>query len=229
MRSARWLFSLLWLIVLFHMPSAFAMQWVAPFPTPSDYSIEIPGKDGRPSYHEVPAARDDCAVLINDLKRISGWQRPPDQTNQPNSILLKFRRVDDAIKAVLSLLYPVGKFQVVPLDDSPTVNIATYTLRLGESATLQELARFGIEPFEIKVVSATSHTIAPSHVNNLTKFVEVVRIDKARSHYRISFKNKSSKNILALRFFYPTGQATYGNFPQFHCETAHSARRYIPA
>ena len=108
------------------------------------------------------------------------------------------------------------RLMVLPLDGYPVVSIASYSLRLGESANLQELASFGFEPFEIKVVPSKSHTVDPSRVNNLTKSIEVVRIDKARSHYRITYKNISKKKILALRIFYAVPEPRHGGFPEFH-------------
>ena len=106
MHYTRWLFSAVWLIVLLHLPPAFAMQRDF-FPTPNDYSVRMPGPDGRAAYHEVPVAKGNCSVLVNIIRRIEGWQRPPDRKSEPNSIIFQFRRVDDEIKVGLSVVYPV--------------------------------------------------------------------------------------------------------------------------
>lgn len=216
MSLKRWGFSVIWIIALLHMPSAFAMQSDR-FPTPSDYSIKMAERDGRFSYHEVPAAVGVCPLALHVFNRIKDWQRPPDQTDEPTSIQFKFRRVDDAIKVDLSLIFgPVEKSRTLPRNGLPAESISSHSLRLGESALLQELARFGIEPFEIKVVSANSRTLDPSRVINRTKSVEVVRINKARRHYFVVYKNISSKNILAMRIVYPVGESPLGSFSQSH-------------
>lgn len=216
MPSTRCLFSVIWLIALLHLPSAFAMQRDR-FPKPSDYAVRMPGYDARFSYHEVPAAKGVCPLALHDFKRIKDWQRPPDQTDEPKAIQFKFRREGDAIEVDLSLIFgPIEKFRTLPRKGLPAESIGSYSLRLGESASLQELARFGVEPFEIKVVSAHSRAIDPSRVVNWTKSVEVVRVDKARDHYLIAFKNTSSKNIIGMRVYFPTGEAPYGGFLPSH-------------
>ena len=215
MRSARWLFSLVWLILIFHIPSAFAMQ-VDRFPTPSDYSIKMP-RDGRTRYYEVPAAAGLCPLALHSFNRIKGWERPPDHPGDPTAIQFKFRRVEDVIEVDLSLVFgTVEKSRTLPRNGLPAESISSYSLRLGESANLVELARFGIEPFEIKVVSSNSRTLDPSRVINRTKSIEVVSIEKARRHYRITYKNISPKKIIAMRLVYPEGIGVIGCFPQSH-------------
>ncbi|HEX5735229.1 MAG TPA: hypothetical protein VF131_20535 [Blastocatellia bacterium] len=213
MRSTRWLFSAVWLIVLFHLPPAFAMQKDA-FPKPSDYSVRMPSRDHRPSYYEIPEAVGVRSALFNIFTRISDWQRPPDQRSEPTSILFHFRRVDDTIKIDFSPVFQGEKIPWAIENEIPEGSAGSYSLRVGEWAILKELASFGIEPFKIEVVPSNSRTLDTSRVGNLTKSIEVVRIDEARNHHRVTYKNISPKKVLALRIFYPMYDIHHGGFPQ---------------
>ena len=215
MRSTRWLFSAVWLVVLLHLPPAFAMQRDF-FPTPNDYSVRMPGRNGRPAHYEVPAVIGVCPVHFSNFRLINDWQRPPDQKGEPVTILFKLSRVDDSIKVNFSLLFSNDNLFGLTLDQYPGATIGSYSLRLGESAILQELADFGIEPFKIEVVTSNARTVNTSRVDNLTKSIEVVRINEARYHYRVTYRNISPKKILAVRIFYPMYDIHHGGFPQIH-------------
>jgi hypothetical protein len=191
-------------IALLQLTPTFALQRDN-FPTSSDYALKIPTKNGMTRYIDVPAATGGVYVAY-DFKRINNWQRPPDQSADPSAFQLKCRRVGEAIEIDLSVVFgSLEQFLTMPVIRTlPTKGlrgqlIGSYSARLGETLSLQELARFGIEPISITVVSSKSRTLGPSEIGNETKAIQVVRADKARENYRLELKNISSKNIVALR------------------------------
>jgi hypothetical protein len=76
----------------------------------------------------------------------------------------------------------------------------SYVVREGEPVWPTELAQFGIEPFEMKVISAGPIVFKPGEgpriINNSTA-LEVARLEKHLDSYLISLKNISSKNVVA--------------------------------
>ena len=93
----------------------------------------------------------------------------------------------------------------MPADGYPGQVFTTYSARLGESVTLDELARFGLEPMTVKVVSSDVQEGKPSEIDNDLKSLEVVGLEKSKGKYLISIKNNSSRSVLALTFRYANG------------------------
>lgn len=106
---------------------------------------------------------------------------------------------DNAIKVRLSIIYKDLSIQDWWNDNREKV-AGTLLIREGQSARLAELARFGIEPFEMRAINARPVVIEPGkwpQIINSTKSLEVVRIEKSLDSYQIWIKNKSSKNVVA--------------------------------
>src|SRR6266404_4007254 len=80
-------------------------------------------------------------------------------------------------------------------------DVAVYTLREGEEIRVRELTQFGVEPFGVKLVRATSSdTNLPSVISN-AKSIELVTIQANLStlpSYRLALRNVSSKNVSAI-------------------------------
>jgi hypothetical protein len=80
--------------------------------------------------------------------------------------------------------------------------VNVYQLGVGEERMLSELTEFGIEPFNIKLIEAVPPIPPPPAFNNLTKSIEVVRVQShniPKPAYTITFRNLSEKNIAALK------------------------------
>jgi hypothetical protein len=191
---------------LLHSPSASAVQRDY-FPTPSDYSLEIQDGDGEPMYLPVPAATGNVFARYG-FNRIKNWQRPPEQSQDASAFQVKCLREGDAIKLYLTIIFgPIEKFRTLPREGLRGQLIGSYSARLGETVSLQELADFGIEPINITVVPSGSRRLDSSEIDNKTKAIEVVRADEARGDYRVEVRNISSKNVIAL---YVRGRGSVG-------------------
>ncbi|MEK6321156.1 MAG: hypothetical protein AABN33_05675 [Acidobacteriota bacterium] len=80
----------------------------------------------------------------------------------------------------------------------------SYLIHEGETARSTGLAEFGIEPFEMKVISAKPISFKPGEgpriINNTTA-LEVARLEKHLDFYSIWLKNTSSKNVVAYTVY----------------------------
>jgi hypothetical protein len=100
----------------------------------------------------------------------------------------------------VSLVYDrVEGFRTLPRDGLRGQSVGSYSARLGETVTIQELTRFGIEAIKVKVVSARIEALDVSTIVNRTKSLEVVRAQKESDDYVFEVKNISSKSIVGLR------------------------------
>ncbi len=79
--------------------------------------------------------------------------------------------------------------------------LGRFTIPFDQSIRLTELLQFGIEPFEIKVISSKpvilKHDEYP-RIFNPSNALEITEIEKSVAGYRVSFKNVSNKDIAAL-------------------------------
>src|SRR5215813_8065659 len=104
----------------------------------------------------------------------------------------------NAIRVTLSVMYSEVNVQdLLRRDYKPG---GSYLIREGETARASELSQFGIEPFEMKVISAAPIVLKPGEgpriVNNTTA-LKVERLEKHLNSYSIWLKNVSNKDIVA--------------------------------
>jgi hypothetical protein len=81
-------------------------------------------------------------------------------------------------------------------------HVATFRLREAQSIRVDELTRFGVEPIEITLIRPPVLLPNPPEVINKADSIEVVGIEANNStlpSYRLSLRNRSSKNLVALQ------------------------------
>lgn len=194
------------LLALLTLLSALALAFASgqsSFPTPTALALEMAVHDEQPSHYEVPSIGTSWVEFF-EFKRLTNWRRPPDQPSEIGAIHLDYRRQGEAVWIEALVIF--GRIDLSgrePIDRARIKSAGTYVIPVGESISLQELARFGIEPISVKVVHAESHRLNPVEVANKTKAIEVVRADQARERFRVVLKNISSKNIVGMQINYP--------------------------
>jgi hypothetical protein len=104
----------------------------------------------------------------------------------------------NAIRITLSVIYNDVNLQEwwKNKDEKPG---GSYLIREGETARATELSQFGIEPFEMKVISAAPAVLKPGEgprILNNTTALKVERLEKRLDSYSIWLKNISSKDII---------------------------------
>lgn len=176
------------------------------FPKPGDLSVRLPDVRDARFYLEVPVAIPVVPVLFPRPKRLKDWQ-PPDQQAEPSSLQLKASRNGEAVKIDVILVSndpseskTAGNsitFTTLPEGGVAGKVIGSHSGRLGESIAFNELARYGLEPFTVKVVSSNARPGDPSEIINKTSSIEVLSVDKTRGKYLIALRNNSSRNVIA--------------------------------
>ena len=80
--------------------------------------------------------------------------------------------------------------------------VGNYRVGVGEQKTISDLRAIGIEPFNIKLLDTVGSVPPPPGFENRTKSIEIVSVQSEnipRPAYRITLRNLSDKNLLALR------------------------------
>jgi hypothetical protein len=116
---------------------------------------------------------------------------------------------DGALKIRLSILY--NELSEQGWKNKQEKEIGNFTIPVGTSLSPLELLQFGIEPFEIKVISNKPVALKPEEyprLFNFTNLLEVTEVEKSIDGYRFAFKNISNKKIVALELW--SGSGGYG-------------------
>lgn len=139
--------------------------------------------------------------------RIKAW-KPSSGESTVESLVFKFGREADIVITHLS----------VRLANEKEVLVSTYRLREAQTVTTVELSKFGLEPLRLTVVKpkpsfkVTSPPIQPL-LENKTKVIEVVDFyqeSPPSERFRLTLRNVSTKNIVALDLFMPSADGNGG-------------------
>ncbi len=176
--------------------SANAQQGDLARQTPTGLVLEIVYyKNAAPAYQALsrPDGRPAVAWYAR-FGRIQHWQLPAGQL--PIRAVNIASRLDGEVASVTVSLLRGVKFH-----DQETM-VGTYQLRENESVLVQELEGFGVEPFRISLKRITPAAPNQPVVKSLAKSLEIVGIEPQPStlpRYKLTLRNLSEKNIMALR------------------------------
>lgn len=86
--------------------------------------------------------------------------------------------------------------------DAGDHQVADLVLRTNERAEVTNLARFGVSPFRVGVVKVIGELVGKPYVNTKAPSVSVEKIEASArpGAYRVSLRNNSEKNVLALQY-----------------------------
>jgi len=185
----------IFLAVLISTDSALAQQ-KQPAPEPTSLALEIIFyKDIPPAYQSVqPSDSRFSGTWFGRFRRVPNWQQP--QGSLPvRAVNIVSRKEADAVRVNLSVFVGV-KFH------DKEEQVATYLIRENEKVTTNELAEFGVEPFEITVVRVPQLIPNIPSIMNRTESILIEGIEENNStlpSYKLSLRNASSKNVVALQ------------------------------
>lgn len=104
-----------------------------------------------------------------------------------------------AIRVRLSIVYNDLSNQEWWKEKKETI-VGSFLVHEGESIRPAELGRFGIDPFEMRVIEARPVVFEPGkgpRITNRTTTLEVVGLEKSLDRYRLLLQNNSGKNVAA--------------------------------
>lgn len=164
--------------------------------TPTGLALEIVYyKNSAPAYQALSRADGRPATAwYGRFSRIQKWQLPAGEL--PIQAVNIASRLDGEVASV-----NVSVLRGVKFHDEETM-VGTYHLRENESVLVQELEGFGVEPFRISLKRIAPAAPNQPVVKSLAKSLEIVGIEPQPStlpRYKLTLRNLSEKNIMALR------------------------------
>jgi len=171
----------------------FSQQDVSP---PTRLALEVTFYPGRkPAYESVPGPDSKPTGSWYALfGRIAGWQPPVGA--QPIEAVRVISQIEElGVRVTVSTLS--GR---KALENEQRVG--TYFIRETEKISIDDLKRFGIEPFQIKLVRVNPNIppVPPVILKGVDSVVVVNSMAKETTlpSYRINLHNQSNKNIVGL-------------------------------
>jgi hypothetical protein len=161
---------------------------------------------------EIPAFNGGYAGVAS-FRRIKSWQ-PSTGEALVNDLIFKIAREAEIVIAHLS----------ARLENDKEVLVGTYRVNEGDAVMTDALTKFGLEPLVLRVVKAKPSFKDPlppimPKVENKTNAIEVVGFHQESTpsnSFRLTLRNVSSKNIIALDLFMPSADGNGGGGQRDH-------------
>lgn len=173
--------------------NVFAQQEAA---TPTRLALEVTYYPGRnPAYSTVPGPEaKPSGAWYGAFARLPSWQPPAGA--QPIEAVRVISRVEgDAVLVTVSTLSGAKALE-------NEQQVGTYLIRETEKLSIDDLKRFGIEPFQIKLIRVNPNVppVPPVVLKGVESVVVLNSMAKETTlpSYRIILRNQSSKNIVGL-------------------------------
>jgi hypothetical protein len=157
-------------------------------------ALEVTYYQDRPPTYQPVIGHDSkpTATWYGFFRRVPSWI-PPAGSLPVSAVNIRTRLEGDAVRIAVSVFLG-ERFE----EEKP---VSTHLIHENEKITVSELTRFGVEPFEVKVVRVThSLTIYP-RVTSQAGSIAVVGIepkDTALPSYKVSLQNLYNKSVMAL-------------------------------
>jgi hypothetical protein len=181
-----------------------ASQQGPPRPPASEFNIELINLDS-PSYvASVPGPGARSGYTVNaDLRRIATWKPSEEAPAEVSVLRVQFWLEEGAVRvevmAYLGRNPPSSRSS--DWDKLKTVKVASRLVHENETISIDEIERFGIEPFQVKVLRAEPWSIGPPEITNKTQALVVASTAEERPVYILTVRNVSQKQITAIRWY----------------------------
>lgn len=170
-------------------------------------AVEFPGEGGFPPHYVTVTgycltAPYPCSSLFydKDLRRLRGVSAT---SSEPSALRLEYKPADDGISISASIFYGDFDRQETPLslEKLPRKTIGPYLVKRNDSITLSDLAKFGLVPLTLRVVSGQPvnpwHPILRSNAPSLK--ISYKQLD--RTSGIVTIRNLSEKAVMAFRLW----------------------------
>ena len=165
-------------------------------PAPTRLALEVTFYPGRePAYQTVPGPdAEPGGAWFALFGRIESWQAPTGA--QPIEAVRVISRVErDGVRVTVSTLSDTKALE-------NEQRVGSYLIQETEKISIDDLKRFGIEPFQIKLVRVNPNIppLPPVILKGVESIVVVNSMAKETTlpSYRIMLRNQSNKNIVGL-------------------------------
>jgi hypothetical protein len=154
------------------------------------WMLEITRENHAPDYEEVHGGDQEDQVVISlddsdgDISRL-----------HLSGLEFYYRMQGSAVRVRVLLTLDTSGSRPNSVRELPVGN---YVIHAGESATVSQLSRFGLQPVGLKLVTAKPPDAAQPEIVNKTSSIGVEKVDEDRAEYRLVVRNTSELLVHAI-------------------------------
>lgn len=184
---------IVWLICLTGVSGALAQE-EQNASTPPEYVIEVGGPEAGCRFAPVKRRTRQPGELRFVLSKAP--PASPRGEAQPTAWSVRVNAHPEGEAWRVNVSVGLGEFF-----DSGAPQVGSYLLRTNERVSVSEIARYGISPISVAVVKVLAGAARTPRVINRTQSISVEKLEARPlpEPYRVSLKNSSSKNVLAVQ------------------------------
>jgi len=180
-----------------------------------DWALETPNwgsGEGPPGYIAVPDQDGVGSSFYFVLHWQPGWDRSDQTLPQATALRIVYRMEGDRVRVEPFVVLRPFDHDDMPssLEGVPQESAGVYFVRFGELVVLEGLAKFGMEPWPMRLVSNKPQVPASPQIINNAPSIRVEAVDQDRTFYKLSLRNLSSKDINALSIGAPHKDGSIG-------------------
>jgi hypothetical protein len=152
-------------------------------------ALEVTYYRGRPPTYQQVIGSSSYSLF----RRVRSWT-PPSGSFPVRAVSIRPRLEGDAVRIEVSVLLGVRS-------EDRLEPVSIHLIHENEKIAISELTRFGVEPFEVKVVRVTNSLTVHPLINSQAGSIAVVGIEPKKStlpSYKVSVQNLSRQNVMAL-------------------------------
>lgn len=205
--------------ILLSQGAASAQQkGMAPVSTP--LAVELVDDDMPGTQIQAVRSAEGSTLETGRFRRVAEW-KPPAGGAVVSRLKIRALSEGDAVRIKVFAVFddsdPVDS--PGPKYGAREQSVADYLAREGDTVTVRELARLGVEPLLLRVVKARPSPeeqllAAPPEIENRLKSVEVVGLTPdpvSPRWYKLSLRNLTQKSIVALEVYESEGGKRFGS------------------
>lgn len=178
------------LLLLFGASPALAHQPTPNFP--SKWMIEIAPANKPREYLRMPEGRSERYSDVYDINLDSNQHKGP---NELSNLEFRYWMQGTGVRVHVSLTFNPSAGRPNSKRELP---VGDFLIRPGETITVSRLSRFGVQPVELKIVTAEPpHAVKPEIINE-TSSLMVEDVAQDRAEYKLSLRNTSVLTALSV-------------------------------
>lgn len=162
-------------------------------PSLPEYLVELQTPEG--CFFSPVVIRANRGFLVYALPRPARYL--PDSSGHPILSTISLRVEGSSELWKINVAIGAGEFF-----DASGQELGTFTLRTNERANVGEAARFGLGPFRVGVVRVVGKDARNPRITFKTQSISVdkIEVETLPAPYKISLKNNSDKDVLAIQY-----------------------------
>jgi hypothetical protein len=174
------------LLLLFLVPVGLAQH---PGASDSDnWMLEITRANHAPDFERMSDDGEEASAVFYELDWRPGWDHADKSHPQPTGLGFSYRLKGNELRVLVFLEFDSA---ASPSSSEQKQPVGNYVIHPGESITVSELSQFGLQPVQLKLVTAKPPDAAQPEIVNETSSMVVEDVDQDRAEYKLSLRNTS--------------------------------------